>query len=145
MFTPVCESFCSRGVCVAGRGACMERGGGMGAWQERRPLQRTVRMLLECILVWGWKGLVPPSVFQHHAVGLSVDPPPGVNHSVSSHCRCVWKSLKWPLVCRLSIRNCFIAVHSSQRTGYYHIQVVLSNWFLQANITVNCRLGKKYA
>ena len=34
------------GIC--GEGACVARG---RAWQERRPLQRTVRILLECILV----------------------------------------------------------------------------------------------
>ena len=42
---------CGRGVCVVG--ACM--GGGMHgrgqALQERRPLQRMVRILLECLLV----------------------------------------------------------------------------------------------
>ena len=52
-----------QGVCVAGgmhgggvwRGACIAGGGGMcgvgNAWQEIRPLQRPVRILLECILV----------------------------------------------------------------------------------------------
>ena len=57
-----------RGACVAGgmhgkggmhgggifgRGACMVGGvhGRGSTWQERRPLQRTVRILLECILV----------------------------------------------------------------------------------------------
>ena len=35
-----------QGVC--GRGACVAGG---HAWQERRPLQRVVRILLECILV----------------------------------------------------------------------------------------------
>ena len=46
------------GGCVAGRGACMvgevcvaKVGGGVGPWQERPPLQRTVRVLLESILV----------------------------------------------------------------------------------------------
>ena len=50
------------GACVVGgkhgRGACVTggmRGGGVcmagGAWQERRLLQRMVRILLECILV----------------------------------------------------------------------------------------------
>ena len=35
------------GACMAGGGVC-----GRGhTWQERRPLQRTVRILLECILV----------------------------------------------------------------------------------------------
>ena len=42
------------GACMAGghasQGACMTGG---SAWQERRPLQRTVRILLECILVLG--------------------------------------------------------------------------------------------
>ena len=32
------------------RGACMVKG--RHAWQERRPLQRAVRILLECILVF---------------------------------------------------------------------------------------------
>ena len=39
---------CVVGVCMAG-GVCF--GGGCHAWQERWPLQRTVRILLECILV----------------------------------------------------------------------------------------------
>ena len=41
-----------QGACVAGR-ACVAGGcvGWRGAWQERRPLQRTVRIPLECILV----------------------------------------------------------------------------------------------
>ena len=49
-----------RGACVAG-GVCGRQGhvwqgdmcgkGCVCAWQERRPLQRTVRTLLECILV----------------------------------------------------------------------------------------------
>ena len=47
------------GTCMAKGGMCGEEGhawpGGMcgreRAWQERRPLQRTVRILLECILV----------------------------------------------------------------------------------------------
>ena len=97
VFTPVCQSFCSNGVCMAGgvvgvsmrgregmcgwgacmagracvvravghawwgQGACMAGGvhgrgvrdgeAGGHAWQERRPLQRTVRILLECFLV----------------------------------------------------------------------------------------------
>ena len=42
-----------QGACVAGgvhgREACMA-GGGEPAWQERRPLQRMVRILLECFL-----------------------------------------------------------------------------------------------
>ena len=38
---------CGRGAFVVGA-ACMAGG---RAWQERRPLQRTVRILLECILV----------------------------------------------------------------------------------------------
>ena len=64
VFTPVCQSFCSQGGMHA-RGACMVgaciAGGhvcpgghvwqGSCAWQERRPLQRAVRILLECILV----------------------------------------------------------------------------------------------
>ena len=54
----------ARGACVV-RGACMAKDmrgeggqawwggmhGGGHAWQERRPLPRTVRILLECILV----------------------------------------------------------------------------------------------
>ena len=56
-----------KGICIAGgvhdRGACVAEdytfkcenawwvGGGGCAWQERRPLQHTVRILLECILV----------------------------------------------------------------------------------------------
>ena len=54
-------SFCSRGggmcawggICSQGVGACMPRGGVAGgrAWQERRPQQRAVCILLECILV----------------------------------------------------------------------------------------------
>ena len=40
----------SHSVHMAG-GACMARGGGH-AWQERRPLQWTVCILLECILVY---------------------------------------------------------------------------------------------
>ena len=41
-------------ACVCGWKACMSRGvHGQGpVWQERQPLQRTVRMLLECILVF---------------------------------------------------------------------------------------------
>ena len=35
-------------ICGEGGGACVARG---CAWQVRRPLQRTVRILLECILV----------------------------------------------------------------------------------------------
>ena len=47
-----------KGACVVGacttrgrawQGACMAGGG--HAWQERRPLKRTVRILLECTLV----------------------------------------------------------------------------------------------
>ena len=34
-----------------GKGRCAWPGGGERAWQERRPLQWTVHMLLECILV----------------------------------------------------------------------------------------------
>ena len=37
-----------QGGSVCGREACMAEG---HAWQERRPLQQTVRILLECILV----------------------------------------------------------------------------------------------
>ena len=38
-------------VCgMRGKGACVAEGGGC-AWQQRWPLQRTVRILLECILV----------------------------------------------------------------------------------------------
>ena len=45
-----------QGACMAG-GTCSARGGvacvvGGHAWQERRPLQRTVRILLECVLVF---------------------------------------------------------------------------------------------
>ena len=36
---------------VLSRGGCMWRGEGRHAWQERWPLQRTVRILLEYILV----------------------------------------------------------------------------------------------
>ena len=36
------------GVHGGGGGACVAGG---HAWQERRPLQRTVRILLECLLV----------------------------------------------------------------------------------------------
>ena len=53
------RGMCGRGV--KGGGACMAGVGHMWqgrrawwwehAWQERQPLQRTVRMLLECILV----------------------------------------------------------------------------------------------
>ena len=45
--TLVAERLCG-GACVARRGICC-RG---CAWQKRRPLQRAVRILLECILVW---------------------------------------------------------------------------------------------
>ena len=44
----VCQEFCPEGG-RNGRGACMAGRG--RAWQERRPLQRTVRILLKCILV----------------------------------------------------------------------------------------------
>ena len=61
----VCMGVCMAGgvhggrACMAGdicgRGSIGGRGhgwlGGMHAWQERQPLQRTVRILLECILV----------------------------------------------------------------------------------------------
>ena len=52
--------FTEVGSCMAGDGRCMAGGmhggggmcgGGGGAWQERRPLQRMVRILLECIIV----------------------------------------------------------------------------------------------
>ena len=52
------RGMCGWGVCMAGRGcawqgACMARGMHVGgcAWQERRPFQRAVRILLKCILV----------------------------------------------------------------------------------------------
>ena len=52
MFSQV--SVCPQGG-VRGRGTCMVGGacaaGGGGAWKERRSLQRTVRILPECILV----------------------------------------------------------------------------------------------
>ena len=38
------------GTCVVKGGACMARGGHV--WQERRSLQRTVRILFEYILVF---------------------------------------------------------------------------------------------
>ena len=43
------EGVHGEGACMA-RGACVTRG---RVWQERRPLQHAVRILLECILV-GW-------------------------------------------------------------------------------------------
>ena len=44
MFSQVCvKNFVHKGGGHAWQGGC--------AWQERRPLQRTVRTLLECILV----------------------------------------------------------------------------------------------
>ena len=46
------EGIHGRGMCGRGgmaEGTCMEGG---HVWQERRPLQRTVRILLECILVY---------------------------------------------------------------------------------------------
>ena len=53
-----CGGVHGRGACmpggVRGKGACMAGGvhcRGQRAWQERPPLQRTVRILLECILV----------------------------------------------------------------------------------------------
>ena len=49
VFTSVYHSFC-RGGGMRGEGGGMCGKGGR-AWQERRPLQRTVRILLECILV----------------------------------------------------------------------------------------------
>ena len=42
----VCEGYVFTGACLS------TAGGGGHAWQERRPLQRVVRFLLECILVW---------------------------------------------------------------------------------------------
>ena len=42
-----------KGICVAG-GRGVMRGRRERAWQGRRPLQRTVRILLECILVYSW-------------------------------------------------------------------------------------------
>ena len=52
-------AYMAKGVCIARGhawwGGCMAGGhawqGGGCAWQERRPLQLTVRILLECILV----------------------------------------------------------------------------------------------
>ena len=58
------------GTCMA-KWACMAGGGGMcgggtcvavgRGWQEKRQLQRAVRILLECILVDGCKGLICPT------------------------------------------------------------------------------------
>ena len=43
---------CIAGGCMAGGGGMHGKGGGgYGAWQERRPLQLKVRILVECILV----------------------------------------------------------------------------------------------
>ena len=42
------KEVCGRGLGVCGRGHVWQ--GGL-AWQERRPLQRAVRILLECILI----------------------------------------------------------------------------------------------
>ena len=42
-----------------GEEVCVVKGGGRHAWQERQPLQRTVRILLECILVPDQLGLQP--------------------------------------------------------------------------------------
>ena len=63
------EGVCmAKGMCVA-KGVCMakevvhSRG---HAWQERRPLQRTVRILLECILV---------EQFQSHVQKQQIDVP----------------------------------------------------------------------
>ena len=47
----VCGGGMHGGVCVGNGWACMVRGWGRHAWQERRPLERTVRIPLECILV----------------------------------------------------------------------------------------------
>ena len=55
VFTSVCQEFCPggghawHGMC--GRGACMVGVCGWGGGQKRQPLQWTVRILLECILV----------------------------------------------------------------------------------------------
>ena len=43
--------FTGGGGGVHGKGGASVRGKGRHAWQERRPLQRTIRILLECILV----------------------------------------------------------------------------------------------
>ena len=51
------------------QGACVAGGG--HAWQERRPLQRAVRILLECILVGAlWEILDPP--LYHHPLQPSL-------------------------------------------------------------------------
>ena len=44
------QEVCTAGVCIAGARVGGMQGRGRG-WQERRPLQRAVRILLECILV----------------------------------------------------------------------------------------------
>ena len=57
VFTGICDSVHRVGACMAGGGGMGDvygkggmHGWGGGAWQERRPLQRTVRILLECFL-----------------------------------------------------------------------------------------------
>ena len=65
--------------CVCGRGACMgacmlghawrgvpDRGACMRVWQERWPLQRAVRILLECILVLMYIHVAVPGIDQVH-------------------------------------------------------------------------------
>ena len=50
VFTPVCQSFCSQGGCIpACTGACIPPG--RPPSPSRRLLLRTVRILMECILV----------------------------------------------------------------------------------------------
>ena len=55
IFTSVCHSVHRVGACMAGgvhgEGSMLGEGGEGQAWQERRPLQGAVRILLECILV----------------------------------------------------------------------------------------------
>ena len=45
------------------------RGGGKNAWQERRPLQRAVCIILECILVGKNNSLL---LHQEHDKGISM-------------------------------------------------------------------------
>ena len=60
--TVVVERLCFHMRLTVHRGHVWQRGGvgvhgeggGGHVWQERRPLQRTVRILLQCILVFGW-------------------------------------------------------------------------------------------
>ena len=63
-----------RGVCVAGVG-----GGEWHAWQERRPLKRAVRILLECILVFLVSTLYEKLVHIDHGpfVSLTLNGQPG--------------------------------------------------------------------